>query len=107
MSKMLHAATKPYNERPYRPCVGIFLLNEGGQVFAGRRIDSRAEAWQMPQGGIDHGVRRVDVVPLNKGSAQLHIQLDTRLCGCHNPRLGPEHRRRTGRPAAECVGTAL
>ena len=47
--------TVPYEQRPYRPCVGIFLLNNGGLVFAGRRIDSRAEAWQMPQGGIDAG----------------------------------------------------
>ena len=45
----------PYDERPYRPCVGIFLINDSGMVFAGRRIDSRAEAWQMPQGGIDLG----------------------------------------------------
>ena len=47
--------TAPYEQRPYRPCVGIFLLNNDGFVFAGRRIDSRAEAWQMPQGGIDAG----------------------------------------------------
>ena len=47
--------TAPYEQRPYRPCVGIFLLNNDGLVFAGRRIDSRAEAWQMPQGGIDTG----------------------------------------------------
>ena len=47
--------TSPYERRPYRPCVGIFLLNNNGLVFAGRRIDSRAEAWQMPQGGIDAG----------------------------------------------------
>ena len=47
--------TAPYEQRPYRPCVGIFLLNNDGLVFAGRRIDSRAEAWQMPQGGIDSG----------------------------------------------------
>lgn len=39
----------------YRPCVGIMLLNKDGLVFAARRIDTRAEAWQMPQGGIDHG----------------------------------------------------
>ena len=45
----------PYDERPYRPCVGIFLINDARQVFGGRRIDSRAEAWQMPQGGIDEG----------------------------------------------------
>ena len=42
------------DERPYRPCVGI-SINGNGLVFAGRRIDSRAEAWQMPQGGIDLG----------------------------------------------------
>ena len=47
--------TAPYEQRPYRPCVGIFLLNNEGLVFTGRRIDSRAEAWQMPQGGIDAG----------------------------------------------------
>ena len=45
----------PYDQRGYRPCVGIFLLNEANLLFAGRRIDNRAEAWQMPQGGIDHG----------------------------------------------------
>ena len=50
----------PYDERPYRPCVGIFLLNESGHVFAGRRIDSRAEAWQLPQGGIDLGESAIE-----------------------------------------------
>ncbi|ODU70742.1 MAG: RNA pyrophosphohydrolase [Novosphingobium sp. SCN 66-18] len=41
---------------PYRPCVGLMLVNAHGQVFVGRRIDERAgEAWQMPQGGIDDG----------------------------------------------------
>ena len=45
----------PYDERPYRPCVGIFLLNADNLVFAGQRLDNRAEAWQMPQGGVDDG----------------------------------------------------
>lgn len=40
---------------PYRPCVGIMLLNDQGAVFAGQRVDTTAEAWQMPQGGIDDG----------------------------------------------------
>lgn len=31
------------------------LYNDRGQVFAGQRIDTTAEAWQMPQGGIDPG----------------------------------------------------
>lgn len=30
------------------------LLNAKGQVFVGARIDNTDEAWQMPQGGIDH-----------------------------------------------------
>ncbi|MDP1668858.1 RNA pyrophosphohydrolase [Phaeovulum sp.] len=40
---------------PYRPCVGVMLVNRQGQVFAGQRIDSPGPAWQMPQGGIDKG----------------------------------------------------
>ncbi len=39
----------------YRPAVGIMLLNAEGKAFVGARIDNRAEAWQMPQGGIDEG----------------------------------------------------
>lgn len=39
---------------PYRPCVGIMLLNRKGEVFVARRFDTR-DAWQMPQGGIDDG----------------------------------------------------
>ena len=45
---------------PYRPCVGIMVLNRDGLVWAGRRIaedDSEmagaTKLWQMPQGGID------------------------------------------------------
>jgi putative (di)nucleoside polyphosphate hydrolase len=40
---------------PYRPCVGVMLINSAGQIFTGRRIDNPAPAWQMPQGGIDDG----------------------------------------------------
>jgi putative (di)nucleoside polyphosphate hydrolase len=40
---------------PYRPCVGIVLIDARGLVFAGQRIDSPSPAWQMPQGGIDDG----------------------------------------------------
>lgn len=39
---------------PYRPCVGLALFNDKGQVFVGERIDTPG-AWQMPQGGIDAG----------------------------------------------------
>jgi putative (di)nucleoside polyphosphate hydrolase len=47
---------------PYRPCVGVMLLNQKGEVFVGRRIDREAEAWQMPQGGIDPGEEPVTAV---------------------------------------------
>lgn len=40
---------------PYRPCAGIMLLNARGEVFVAKRIDTQAEAWQMPQGGVDEG----------------------------------------------------
>ncbi len=40
---------------PYRPNAGLMLLNDAGKVFAGKRIDTDGEAWQMPQGGIDKG----------------------------------------------------
>ncbi|MCG6859494.1 MAG: RNA pyrophosphohydrolase [Salaquimonas sp.] len=47
---------------PYRPCVGIMVLNRAGLVWTGRRKrkprDELAGSnllWQMPQGGIDKG----------------------------------------------------
>ena len=49
-------------ELPYRPCVGIMLINREGLVFLGRRRSEAGPehvadgyAWQMPQGGIDPG----------------------------------------------------
>ncbi|WP_062011759.1 RNA pyrophosphohydrolase [Aureimonas sp. AU4] len=47
---------------PYRPCVGIMVLNRENRVFVGRRVveprgemDGATQLWQMPQGGIDEG----------------------------------------------------
>jgi putative (di)nucleoside polyphosphate hydrolase len=45
---------------PYRPCVGVMLLNRDGHVWIGRRLpkwseDKSAFIWQMPQGGVDPG----------------------------------------------------
>ncbi len=47
---------------PYRPCVGVMILNKVGLVWAGHRIpvadgelEDNEHLWQMPQGGIDHG----------------------------------------------------
>lgn len=43
---------------PYRPCVGILVLNKEGLVWIGKRDDGNGSsdyeyAWQMPQGGVD------------------------------------------------------
>ena len=40
---------------PYRPCVGLVVMNAAGDVFTGQRIDNPGDAWQMPQGGVDKG----------------------------------------------------
>ena len=40
---------------PYRPCVGVMLMNAQGRVFVGQRKDRDSDAWQMPQGGVDEG----------------------------------------------------
>ena len=49
-----------FESLPYRPCVGLMLLNRAGLVFIGRRIDGPEHVddvhqWQMPQGGVDPG----------------------------------------------------
>lgn len=50
----------PFEQLPYRPCVGVVLVNSAGLVFMGRRLGGpehvdATHSWQMPQGGIDEG----------------------------------------------------
>ena len=50
----------PYKSLPYRPCVGLMVLNRKGRVFIGRRANGPehvdvTHSWQMPQGGVDEG----------------------------------------------------
>jgi putative (di)nucleoside polyphosphate hydrolase len=50
---------------PYRPCVGLMVINRSGDIWIGERTgspnqDAAARGklggwWQMPQGGIDDG----------------------------------------------------
>ncbi len=40
---------------PYRPCVGIMLVNKDQKVFVAKRIETHSDAWQMPQGGVGNG----------------------------------------------------
>lgn len=46
---------KQYDGLPYRLGVGMVILNRANLIFIGKRIDTKIEAWQMPQGGIDIG----------------------------------------------------
>lgn len=43
------------SDLPYRPAVGVMLLNAENKVFVGQRLDNALDAWQMPQGGTDPG----------------------------------------------------
>ena len=50
----------PFEDLPYRPCVGVMVLNRDGLAFIGRRSSGpehvdEVHAWQMPQGGVDPG----------------------------------------------------
>ena len=56
------AISNPALNLPYRPCVGVMVLNKQGKVWIGRRIsennteyEGAAKRWQMPQGGVDKG----------------------------------------------------
>jgi putative (di)nucleoside polyphosphate hydrolase len=40
---------------PYRPGVGMMIINSSKKVFVAKRTDTKIQAWQMPQGGIDVG----------------------------------------------------
>jgi putative (di)nucleoside polyphosphate hydrolase len=62
----------PFSERPYRPCVGIMLINKDGLVLVAQRIDQRAEAWQMPQGGVED-----DETPRQAAMRELEEEIGT------------------------------
>ncbi|WP_295557692.1 RNA pyrophosphohydrolase [uncultured Hyphomicrobium sp.] len=62
--RILSTSTTP-RDLPYRPCVGIMLLNKDGRVWTGRRLakwtgDKSAHVWQMPQGGISKGEEPIE-----------------------------------------------
>ena len=44
---------------PYRPCVGVMLINPKGHIFTAERLDMPG-AWQMPQGGVDDGEEHLE-----------------------------------------------
>ena len=76
----------------YRPNVGVILVNRDGLVFVAARIDNPADAWQMPQGGIDK-----DEDPAAAALRELEEEIGTALAeivaeseGWHQYDLPPE-----------------
>ena len=72
------------NDLPYRPCVGVMLVNGDGKVFVGKRIDNKeGDAWQMPQGGMDDGedVLTAGLRELREetGARRKHVEVVARL----------------------------
>ena len=62
-----------HEDLPYRPCVGVMLINREGHVFVGKRIDQTVEGWQMPQGGIDG-----NETPQEAAARELEEEIGTR-----------------------------
>ena len=84
---------------PYRPCVGIMVLNRQGLVWAGRRTpignseyDGSPHLWQMPQGGIDKGEdpERAAYRELHEETGMTTVTLLGRTKGWINYDLPPE-----------------
>jgi len=50
------------------------LFNANKEIFVGKRIDGRAENWQMPQGGIDEGE-----LPIEAALRELEEETGTNL----------------------------
>lgn len=52
---MKNFLSQEYRKLPYRPGVGMMIINTENKIFIGKRVDTKVAAWQMPQGGIVPG----------------------------------------------------
>jgi putative (di)nucleoside polyphosphate hydrolase len=76
---------------PYRPCVGVMLVNTANLVWVGRRIDT-PDGWQMPQGGIDPGedIRSAGLRELREEIGTDRADVLAETAGWHRYDLPPE-----------------
>ena len=92
------------SDLPYRPGVGVALVNRNGEAFIGRRKPKGGEdvlaahAWQMPQGGSDKGETPLDAAKreLWEETNVRSIELLAELPEWLNYDLPPDARRRWG-----------
>ena len=95
---MTSAVGKQAGDLPYRPCVGVMLLNARGLAWVGRRADHGGEPegvgtwWQMPQGGMDEGEQPEAAArrELFEETGVRSISLLARTSGWHLYDLPPE-----------------
>jgi putative (di)nucleoside polyphosphate hydrolase len=69
---MAYTNNEEHTHLPYRPGVGMVIVNSQNMVFLGKRLDTRMEAWQMPQGGIDVGE-----TPSSAALREMHEEVGT------------------------------
>ena len=95
---MILSGGKQADDLPYRPCVGVMLLNAEGLAWIGRRSDHGVEPegvgtwWQMPQGGMDEGEDPEDAArrELEEETGIRSISVLARTSGWHLYDLPPE-----------------
>ena len=107
------------NDLPYRPCVGVALVNRQGEVFIGHRKRKRngetldERSWQMPQGGVDEGEEPLEAArrELWEETNVRSVELDRRASGVAELRSARGGARPLGRalsrPVAEMVPVPL
>lgn len=85
---------------PYRPCVGLLILNPERKIWIGRRADANRKRpnygawWQMPQGGIDDGEAPRDAalreLTEETGLSPARVEVLQESSGWHTYDLPPE-----------------
>ena len=93
------------SQLPYRPCVGVMLLNKQGLVWIGRRFDKANEEgsghwWQMPQGGVDKGE-----TPL-EAACREHPPVGTRVTISVRPARAARRASPVSTPSGVCTTSA-